>query len=301
MISAPFCTQANSAYLGNTPFEGQKSYQAHLQTDQHDALQPVLYRINRKTVVTCAICHSHWSSGTRHNTQPKQNTHQGEDAGLDEWSQNWDETQNAWGWEKQHSVGAQASLGVEVATTWQPGMTLGSQRRQSGTRQQKAPTRIGAIWRWWCYGVFSTHCSEAVRTGGAGLVLSNSLHVARSKADGADAYETSPYPHAACTGQLTDFDHDCFLHWQHSILTSPKYHNPFAAVLSAWDLRWNVLCDQFCTHLSDLRGDLANAPDEHSLHPSQDSSLHFLRCASDRHASDVAAQHTHMVQSSVVA
>jgi len=82
------------------------------------------YRINRKTVVTCAICHSHWSSGTRHNTQPKQNTHQGEDVGLDEWSQNWDETQNAWGWEKQHSVGTQAPLGVEVATTCQPGMTL---------------------------------------------------------------------------------------------------------------------------------------------------------------------------------
>ena len=57
-----------------------------------------------------------------------------------------------------------------------------------------------------------------------------------------------------------------------------------------------MLCDQFCTHLSGLRGDLANAPDEHSLHPSQDSSLHFLRCASDRHASDVAAQHTHVAK-----
>lgn len=135
-----------------------------------------------------------------------------------------------------------------------------------------------------------------MRAGGAGLVLSNSLHAACSKADGAHAYETLPYPHAACTGQLTDFDHDCFLHWQHSNLTSPKYHKPFTAVLSAWDLRWNVLCDQFCTRLSDLRCDLANAPDEHSLHLSQDSSLHFLRCASDRHASDVAAQHTHVAK-----
>lgn len=128
----------------------------------------------------------------------------------------------------------------------------------------------------------------------------NSLHVACSKADGVDAYETLPYPHAACTGQLTDFDHDCFLHWQHSILTSPKYHNPFTAVLSAWDLRWNVLCDQFA-HTYQVCGVIL------PMHPMstrciRPRTVHCISC--DVHPTDMHPTlqlSTHMLQSSVVA
>ena len=32
-------------------------------------------RINKKTAVECALCRSHWSSGTRHRTQPQQQTY----------------------------------------------------------------------------------------------------------------------------------------------------------------------------------------------------------------------------------
>jgi hypothetical protein len=86
-----------------------------------------------------------------------------------------------------------------------------------------------------------------VIAGGAGLVHSNSQHVASQQAECADAYVTSQWSlsRAACTAQLTNFDHDRFLPWQHSIQTNPKYQNPFDAVHEAWVLGWNVLCDDF--------------------------------------------------------
>jgi len=99
-----------------------------------------------------------------------------------------------------------------------------------------------------------------VIAGGAGLVHSNSLHDASQQAESADAYVMSQWPmsRAACTAQLTNFDYDRFLPWQHSIQTNPKYQNPFEAVHEAWVLSWNVLCDHFETQVNRLRFDPFN-------------------------------------------
>ena len=51
-------------------------------------------RINKKQAIKCALCYAHWTSGTRHNTQPKQQPQHQENAGWQdwgEWSREWDE------------------------------------------------------------------------------------------------------------------------------------------------------------------------------------------------------------------
>ena len=51
-------------------------------------------RINKKQAIKCALCYAHWTSGTRHNTQPKQQPQHQENAGWQDWgkwSREWDE------------------------------------------------------------------------------------------------------------------------------------------------------------------------------------------------------------------
>jgi len=98
-----------------------------------------------------------------------------------------------------------------------------------------------------------------VSSGGAQLVFCNSLHDAEFQAQSVEAYveltREPTFPHAACTERLTSFDYDRFLHWKHSIQQSPKYQNPFTAVLSALIARWDVLSAQFCDVIANLRSD----------------------------------------------
>ena len=61
-------------------------------------------RINRKSATKCAICNAHWTTGTRHSTEPKKSTNLDEEAGWstwEEWSYKWDEDDAAWGWDWQ--------------------------------------------------------------------------------------------------------------------------------------------------------------------------------------------------------
>ena len=60
-------------------------------------------RINRKTAVKCAICHAHWSSGTRHNTQPRQQNLAAEDTNWEDWPSFWDDSQQLGHWNTQQS------------------------------------------------------------------------------------------------------------------------------------------------------------------------------------------------------
>lgn len=63
-------------------------------------------RINRKNATSCAICSAHWTTGTRHSTEPKKSTNLDEDAGWsrwEEWSQKWDDTDASWEWDWQKS------------------------------------------------------------------------------------------------------------------------------------------------------------------------------------------------------
>ena len=123
----------------------------------------------------------------------------------------------------------------------------GDSRRQLRPGHKEENAIIRTLRRWGWIGVCAISCTETVIAGGAGLVHSNSQHVASQQAECADAYVTSQWSlsRAACTAQLTNFDHDRFLPWQHSIQTNPKYQNPFDAVHEAWVLGWNVLCDDF--------------------------------------------------------
>ena len=133
----------------------------------------------------------------------------------------------------------------------------GGRPARQGYKQKAACLRT--LW-WWCC-ILSTDLAEAVKLGGALLVPSNSLHDATVGAPGVEAYVTVSDNlhclHAACTEQLSDFDCDRFLHWKHSILHNPKYRNPFTAVLTAWHLRWNILCESFGIDISRLN-DLSN-------------------------------------------
>ena len=72
---------------------------------------------------------------------------------------------------------------------------------------------------------------------------SHGTHDATLLAGLVEAYTPVPTVYAACQPQLTNFDHNQFLHWQHSIQTEFNYLNPFDAVMSAWKLGWSVLCD----------------------------------------------------------
>ncbi|CAL1157107.1 unnamed protein product [Cladocopium goreaui] len=68
-------------------------------------------RINKKTAIKCAVCSAHWTSGTRHSTQPKSSAGHHGDAtrwqDWDEWSQDWDDAwgdpQEAWRWTRERS------------------------------------------------------------------------------------------------------------------------------------------------------------------------------------------------------
>ena len=77
---------------------------------------------------------------------------------------------------------------------------------------------------------------------------SHSLHGADFQAELVEAYTSMPTMCAASQSQLTSFDTHQFLHWQHSIQSEYNYLSPFAAVMSAWKLGWNVLCDQVEAH-----------------------------------------------------
>ena len=55
-------------------------------------------RINKKQAMKCAVCYAHWTSGSRHNTQPKQQPKHQENASWRdwaEWSREWDEWEDA--------------------------------------------------------------------------------------------------------------------------------------------------------------------------------------------------------------
>lgn len=66
-------------------------------------------RINKKQAIKCVVCYAHWTSGTRHNTQPKQQPQHQEHAGWtdwEEWSREWDGWENANGlhqWDRSQS------------------------------------------------------------------------------------------------------------------------------------------------------------------------------------------------------
>ena len=66
-------------------------------------------RINKKQAIKCVVCYAHWTSGTRHNTQPKQQPQHQENASWkdwEEWSREWDVWENADGshqWDRSQS------------------------------------------------------------------------------------------------------------------------------------------------------------------------------------------------------
>ena len=78
--------------------------------------------------------------------------------------------------------------------------------------------------------------------GGVYPVHSNGSHDAMDPVATADAYVFTPGSHAACRCQLSDFDAQFTKHWRHSVLEEHNYTSPFAAVLSAWKLRWETIC-----------------------------------------------------------
>ena len=82
-------------------------------------------------------------------------------------------------------------------------------------------------------------------SGGVFSVPSNESHGAMNQATMADAYVVLPEPHAACHGKLTSFDFHSIAHWQHSINEEHNFLNPYAAVLRAWKLSWETICDDF--------------------------------------------------------
>ena len=109
---------------------------------------------------------------------------------------------------------------------------------RSGARQ-KAPTPTFHATVWWIW----VYWGNILNDGGAELVRSHGTHDATLLAGLVEAYTPVPTVYAACQPQLTNFDHNQFLHWQHSIQTEFNYLNPFDAVMSAWKLGWSVLCD----------------------------------------------------------
>ena len=124
--------------------------------------------------------------------------------------------------------------------------------------------------------------------GGVQVVQRNSLHDAKLEAQGVEAYvaltSDLTFPHAACTERLSSFDIDRFMPWKHSIQQSPKYQNPFTAVLSAWIARWSVLSEQSCDVISKLQRDQNETSDQDQPNFIQHSLISSF-------ASDVVAQH----------
>lgn len=111
--------------------------------------------------------------------------------------------------------------------------------------------------------------------GGVQSVLSHDVHDALCITETADAYVLMPTTHAACRPQLTNFDMNRNLHWQHSIQSEVNYLNPFDAVISAWKLDWSILCDSFSDFLeSSVSQPFENDPDG-SYHRPLSTNLDF--------------------------
>ena len=147
-----------------------------------------------------------------------------------------------------------ASIGVEVANAapTEPNQEIADDSRDGHKEENEI---IRTFRRWGRFGALAICYTKAVIDGGVGPVQSNGLHDASLQAECADAYVPTHWSSscAASTAQLTSFDHDRFLPWQHSIQTNPKYQSPHDAVHAAWVLSWNVLCDQFWTQMNHLR------------------------------------------------
>ena len=98
---------------------------------------------------------------------------------------------------------------------------------------------IGSWW-WWSF-----RQGQYLNQGGALLVQCHSVHDAPPKSALVEAYVLQPTAHAACQTQLSEFDVQCILPWHHSIQYECTYLHPFDAVMSAWKLSWNLICDFF--------------------------------------------------------
>eukprot|EP00435_Cladocopium_sp_Y103_P047529 s918_g14.t1 len=59
------------------------------------------HRINKKTATECAICKVHWTTGVRHNTQPKPKHYH--DTSWSNWESPWGESDASWAWDREKS------------------------------------------------------------------------------------------------------------------------------------------------------------------------------------------------------
>ena len=99
----------------------------------------------------CAVCNAHWTSGTRHNTQPKQSaSHQGDATrwqDWDEWSQDWDDNwgdpQEAWQWTKDRSQARSHSQASSRSNRSEPHQTKGRKSKNKGKGKGKSGKGAG--------------------------------------------------------------------------------------------------------------------------------------------------------------
>ena len=104
-----FCATTSAAHFGRSSFQGFAVFERVDKQIMEQELWPWrcarCQRINKKNALKCAMCQAHWTSGTRHNTQPKQQLAQQGEASWNnwtEWSQEWDEWKDAdanWRWD----------------------------------------------------------------------------------------------------------------------------------------------------------------------------------------------------------
>ena len=113
-------------------------------------------RINRKNALKCAICQAYWTSGTRHSTQPKPKNAASPE--WEEWSQQWDASQDAWNWEdhaqsrSQSRSSAHSMHSAHSGTSVQSegkgqrrgrGKGKGKESHKKGQRKGKGPAKDG--------------------------------------------------------------------------------------------------------------------------------------------------------------
>ena len=95
-------------------------------------------RINKKNALKCAMCQAHWTSGTRHNTQPKQQLAQQGEASWNnwtEWSQEWDEWKDAdanWRWDGARSQSRSQSQASTRSNKSESKQTKGKKNKGKG-------------------------------------------------------------------------------------------------------------------------------------------------------------------------
>ena len=102
-------------------------------------------RINKKTAMKCAICNAHWTSGSRHSTQPKQSVNSQRDAARwqdwEEWSQDWDDNwgdpQEAWQWTRDRSQMRSHSQASTRSNRSEPHQANGRKSRNKGKGKGK--------------------------------------------------------------------------------------------------------------------------------------------------------------------